>query len=502
METLSYLLSGFAEAISAINLLYCFIGVVAGMLIGVLPGLGPTAGTALLLPMTFGMEPIQAIIMLSGIYYGSMYGGTITSVLINTPGESASVITCIDGYPMAKQGRAGAALGVSAIGSFIGGIVSLIGLVFLGPAVAEQALKFGPPEYFCLMLVGLTLVVGLMGKSIVKGMIVAIMGLILSMIGIDPSVGAIRFTMGSDNLMGGIEFIAVAMGAFGLTEIFSSLEEDLKQKKDIAKIQGLMPTKEEWPIVMQSIGRGSLLGFFIGLIPGTNSVIPSVLSYSMEKRLSKHPEKFGTGVIEGVAGPETSNNSYCGGAMVPLFTLGIPTSSTMAMIMGAFIIHGLTPGPTLFTDHPDVVWAVIASMFIGNTILIILNLPLANVWAQVTRVPNNILFPIIIVIALLGVYGMNNSMFDVSTMIFFGIVCYFLKKADFPMVPLMITFMLGDKIEFSLVQSMTIFRGDATLFFTRPICVVLLTIAALVIIFSIISGKKRIEKFGAEETEI
>jgi putative tricarboxylic transport membrane protein len=322
------------------------------------------------------------------------------------------------------------------------------------------------------------------------------------MIGLDPSVGAIRFTMGSDNLMGGIEFIAIAMGAFGLTEIFSNLEGDLKLKNEVAKIQGLFPTRDEWPIVMKSIGRGSILGFIIGLIPGTNSVIPSVLSYSMEKRLSKHPEKFGTGAIEGVAGPETSNNSYCGGAMVPLFTLGIPTSSTMAMIMGAFIIHGLTPGPTLFTDHPDVVWAVIASMFIGNVILIILNLPLANVWAQVTRVPNNILFPIIIVIAVLGVYGMNNSMFDVSCMIFFGILCYFLKKADYPMVPLMITFMLGDKVEYSLVQSMTIFRGDATLFLKRPICVVLLIIDLIVIIFSIISSKKRIEKFGAEETEI
>ncbi|MGB4438616.1 MAG: tripartite tricarboxylate transporter permease, partial [Sedimentibacter sp.] len=347
----------------------------------------------------------------------------------------------------------------------------------------------------------LTLVVGLMGKSLVKGMIVAFLGLMLSMIGIDPSVGAIRFAMGSDHLMGGIEFIAVAMGTFGLTEIFFNLEEDLSVYKEVPKIQGLFPKKEEWPIVLSSIGRGSILGFFIGLIPGTNSVIPSVLSYSMEKKISKHPEEFGNGAIEGVAGPETANNSYCGGAMVPLFTLGIPTSSTMAVLMGAFIIHGLTPGPTLFTDHPDVVWTVIASMFIGNVLLVILNLPLANVWAQVTRVPNKTLFPIIIIIALLGVYGMNNSMFDVGCMIFFGIAGYFLKKADFPMVPLMITFMLGDRLEYALVQSMTIFRGDFSQFFKRPICAVLLIIVAVTIIFSALTGKQRQKKLGTEESE-
>lgn len=502
MGTLDYLLAGLVNSLEGVNLLYCFVGVVAGMVIGVLPGLGPTAGTAMLLPLTFGMSPIEAIIMLSGIYYGAMYGGTITSVLINTPGESASVITCLDGYPMSKQGRAGAALGVAAIGSFIGGIASLIGLVILGPLVAEQALKFGPPEFFCLMLMGLTLVVGLMGKDMIKGMIVALLGLMLSMIGIDPSVGTIRFTMGSQDLVKGIEFIAVAMGAFGLTEIFCGLEEDLKEKKVIPKIQSLFPRRSEWPIVLKSITRGSFLGFFIGLVPGTNSAIPAVISYSMEKKLSKHPEKFGTGVIEGVAGPETANNAYCGGSLVPLFTLGIPTSSTMAMLMGAFIIHGLTPGPTLFVDHPDVVWAVIASMFVGNVILIILNLPLANVWAQVTRVPYKILFPIIVIIALLGVYAINNNMFDVGCMIFFGILGYCLKKADFPLVPLMITFMLGDPMEYALVQSMTIFRGDVTKFFTRPICAVLLTIVALTFIFSYLSSKKRRELLGDEEAEM
>ncbi len=352
------------------------------------------------------------------------------------------------------------------------------------------------------MLMGLTLVVGLMGKDIVKGLIVALSGLLLSMIGQDPSVGSIRFTMGSDNLLGGIEFISVAMGAFGLAEIFSNLEEDLMKVKEIPKIQGLFPKKEENPIVYKSIVRGSLIGFFIGLIPGTNSVIPAVISYSLEKKLSKHPEKFGNGAIEGVAGPETANNAYCGGSLVPLFTLGIPTSSTMAILMGAFIIHGLTPGPTLFTDHPDVVWTVIASMFIGNAILIFLNLPLAKVWALITLVPVKILFPIILIVALLGVYGINNSMFDVNVMLIFGVAGYFLKKAEFPLVPLMITFVLGDTMEYSLVQSMTIFRGDVTMFLRRPICAVLLAIVAVTIIFGVYSSIKRKGQFTGDEAEM
>ena len=440
--------------------------------------------------------------MLSGIYYGAMYGGTITSVLINAPGEAASVITCLDGYPMAKQGRAGAALGVAAIGSFIGGIISLIGLLIIGPLVAEQALKFGPPEYFCLMLVGLTLVVGLLGKSLVKGLIVALMGLMLSLIGTDSSMGTVRFSMGIDNLISGLDFVGIAMGAFGLSEIFESLEQDLKVTKELPKVSGLFPEKDEWPVVLRSIGRGSLLGFFIGLIPGTNSIIPTVISYAGEKKLSKHPEKFGKGAIEGVAGPETANNSYCGGALVPLFTLGIPTSPVMAVLIGAFIIHGVTPGPTLFTKHADLVWTVIASMFIGNVLLVIMNLPLAKAWAQVARIPGKILFPIIIIIALLGVYGMNNSMFDVGSMIFFGIVGYFMKKADFPMAPLLLTFILGNQLEVSLVQSMTIFRGDFALFLTRPICLVLLSIVVTTLFVSAFTGKKRKEVFGSEETEM
>lgn len=329
--TLSHLLDGFVSVTSGMNLMYCAIGVIFGMLVGVLPGLGPTAGTALLLPLTFSMTPTESIIMLAGIYYGAMYGGTITSVLINTPGETASVITCLDGYPMARQGRAGAALGVAAIGSFLGGMFALFGLLFVGPALANQALKFGPPEFFCLISMGLVLVISLLGKTVVKGLIMALLGLMVSIVGMDPFSGSIRYAFGYANLTTGINFIAVSMGVFALTEIFANLAQDLTIKKEIPKIQNMLPRKEEWPIVLKSISRGSIIGFFMGLIPGCGSSIPTVISYSVEKKISKHPEKFGNGAIEGVAAPETANNAFCGGALVPLFTLGIPTSPAMAI---------------------------------------------------------------------------------------------------------------------------------------------------------------------------
>lgn len=495
-------MNGFVSIGSGGNLLYCAIGVVFGMLVGVLPGLGPTAGSAILLPLTFSMSPTQSIIMLSGIYYGAMYGGTITSVLINTPGETASVITCLDGHPLAKQGRAGAALGVAAIGSFVGGLIALMGLLLVGPALASQALKFGPPEFLCLILMGLSLVISLLGRSVVKGLMAALFGLMLSMIGVDPFNGAIRFAFGYPNLISGIEFIAVSMGAYALTEIFANLSEDLTVQQEVPKIQGMLPYKSEWPIVIKSILRGSFLGFFMGLIPGCGSSIPTVMSYSIEKKISKHPEKFGTGVIEGVAGPETANNAYCGGALIPMFTLGIPTSPAMAMLMGAFIMHGVAPGPTLFSEHPEVVWPVIASMFIGNVILVIMNLPLANVWAQISKIPNKYLFPVIIIISLLGVYSINYNIFDVKVMIITGIVAYFIKMAGFPMVPLILTFILGDNLELSLDQSMTMFRGNMMMIFQRPICVALIAVIVLSLLTGIFSKSKIKATLGDEESEI
>jgi putative tricarboxylic transport membrane protein len=493
MESIGQLLSGFETALSWWNLLYCLIGVTIGMLVGVLPGLGPTTGTAVLLPLTFGMEPISAIIMLSGIYYGAMYGGTITSVLINTPGEAASVITCLDGHPLAKQGRAGTALGVAGIGSFIGGTLSIIGLAFIGPPIARLALKFGPPEFFALMVLGMTMVIGLMGKSLIRGMIAAIIGLNLALVGMDPVTGLVRFSFDQINLMNGFDFVPLAMGLFGLSEIFISAENSLQAEKP-PKVKGLLPKREEWRPTLAAILRGTGLGFVIGLLPGTNSVIPAILSYSLEKKLSKDPSRFGKGAIEGVAGPETANNSYCGGALIPLFTLGIPSSPVIAVLLGAFIMHGLTPGPQLFQKNPDFVWAVIASMFIGNLMLLIMNLPMAGLWAKIAMVPFKLLFPIILAIAVVGAYSVNNSMFDVGVMIAFGIVGYFLKKVDIPLAPLVLTFVLGKLMESSLLQSLVIFKGNFFGLFTRPISGTLLCVSIVIFAITVIASfrKKRV----------
>ncbi len=492
METFQFLINGFGEALTWTNLFYCFVGVSFGMFIGVLPGLGPTAGTAILLPLTFSLEPISAIIMLSGIYYGSMYGGTITSVLINTPGEAASLVTCFDGHPLAKQGRAGVALGVSAIGSFIGGCVAILGLVLLGPTLSKFALNFGPPEFFALVFMGMSLLIGLMGKSLIKGLIAALFGLMIAFIGIDQSTGIMRFTFGQTNLASGIDFICVAMGLYGLSELFISAEERMSKKAEKpAKIDSLFPRKGEWRPTLNSIGRGSVLGFLIGLIPGTNSVIPTVLSYSLEKKVAKDPSRFGKGALEGVAGPETANNAYSGGALIPLFTLGIPSSPTIAVLLGALIMHGLTPGPTLFQKEPDFVWAIIASLFIGNAILLILNLPLANVWAKITMVPFKVLFPVIIMIIIVGTYSLNNSLYDVGIMFIFGIIGYLLKKVDIPLAPIILAFVLGKILESTLIQSLTIFNGNILGFFTRPISGTILTISIIAIIITALPAFKR-----------
>ena len=490
MDSVSYLMSGFATAISGWNLLHCLIGVTIGMLVGVLPGLGPSAGTAVLIPLTFGMEPISAIVMLSGIYYGAMYGGTITSVLINTPGEAASVVTAFDGYPMTKQGRAGAALGTAAIGSFIGGTVAILGLVLVGPFLARFALKFGPPEFFALMLFGMTMVIGLMGKSLLRGSIAAVIGLTLATVGMDPVTGMVRFSFGQNNLMEGFDFVTIAMGLFGLSEILINAEQQLKTEKP-PKLKGLLPRRDEWKPTLLSITRGTGLGFGIGLIPGTNSVIPPIISYSLEKKLAKDPSRFGKGAIEGVAGPETANNAYSGAALIPLFTLGIPSSPTIAILLGAFIMHGLTPGPALFRDSPDFVWAVIASMFIGNLILLIMNLPMAGLWANITRVPFKLLFPIILIILITGTYTIRNSLFDVGVMLIFGIIGYLFKKVDIPIAPIVLTFVLGQLMEDALMQSLTIVQGDFLSLFLRPISGTLLVISIVILILSFVAEVKK-----------
>jgi putative tricarboxylic transport membrane protein len=500
MESFTALLAGFETALTWWNLLYCLIGVSVGMLVGVLPGLGPTTGTALLLPITFGMEPVSAIIMLAGIYYGSMYGGTITSVLINVPGEAASVITCLDGHPMAKQGRAGTALGVAGFGSFIGGTVSILGLVFIGPPLAQLALQFGPAEFFALMVLGLIMVIGLMGKSLIRGMIAAVIGLSLSLVGMDPISGAVRFTFGELHLLNGLDFVTVAMGLFGLSEILLGMEAS-NQAAKIPKVKGFLPKREEVMPTMKSIGRGTGLGFFIGLIPGSNSVIPAILSYSLEKKLAKNPSRFGKGAVEGVAGPETANNAYCGSALIPLFTLGLPSSPTIAILLGAFIMHGLTPGPALFKTEPTLVWGIIASMFIGNFILLIMNLPMAGLWAKIATVPAKLLYPIILIITVVGAYSVSNSLWDVGLMFVFGVVGYIMKKVDIPMAPIVLTFVLGKLMENSLLQSLISFEGHFSGFFGRPIATTILAIALIILVISIYTGVKNKRAFLAGDVE-
>jgi len=501
MENFNLLLDGFATALTWENLLYCLIGVVIGMLVGILPGIGPTSAIAILIPITFGMDPVSAIIMLAGIFSGSMYGGTITSVLINTPGEAASVITCIDGYQMAKQGRAGTALGIAAIGSFIGGLVPIFLLVFVAPTLASFALRFGPPEYFALMLLGLMTLVSLMGKSIIKGLIAAIFGFLLALIGMDPVSGEVRFTFGTLELMRGIDFTVLAMGLFGISEILLNLEKGSNVEKP-AKIKGLLPNRDEWKPALKSIARGTGIGTFLGLIPGVVAAVSSLISYTVEKKVAKNPSRFGKGAIEGVAGPDTANNAFSSSALIPLFSLGLPGSPTVAVLLGALILHGLTPGPRLFQDNPDFVWAVIASLVIGNVMLLILNLPLAKMWAQITRVPYKLLFPIVIIFCVLGAYTVNNSVWDVWVMLLFGVIGYVMKKLDLPMAATVLTFVLGQKMESSLLQSMAISNGSLLVFFQRPISGTIMVVIGIILLIGIYSSVKNKKKMLAEDAEI
>jgi putative tricarboxylic transport membrane protein len=474
---LDLLLAGFGTALQPVNLAFAFIGCVLGMLVGVLPGIGPVAGTAILLPVTFSMGPTPAIIMLAAIYYGAMYGGTITSVLVNVPGEGASAITCLDGYAMAKQGRAGQALAIAAIGSFIGGLVATAGLVLLAGPLTSLALKFGPPEFFALMLVGLSLVTGLAGNSLVRALISAILGLLVAMVGIDPVMGAPRFTFGNLNLLSGIDVVVVAMGLFGVGEILLGLEGKEGDAASHAKVPALRLTREDIRRSAMPIVRGTGIGFFLGLIPGVGAIVPTVMSYVAERKLSKTPEKFGTGMIEGVAGPETANNAYSNAALIPLFTLGIPGSPTVAIIMGAFMMNGIVPGPFLFRDHADLVWGVIASFLIGNAILLVLNLPLIPLWIKIIQIPRAILFTFVLGFCVLGAYSVNGQAFDIGTMTVFGVVGYLFKKVDIPLAPMILTLILGPLMEQSLRQSLEISDGDFSVFFTRPISLTLILVA-------------------------
>jgi putative tricarboxylic transport membrane protein len=487
LEIFSGLLHGFSLAVTPTNLLFGFIGALLGTAVGVLPGLGPAATISLLLPLSYALgNPVTSIIMLAGIYYGAMYGGSTTSILLNIPGEAASVVTCIDGYQMAKKGRAGAALGMAAIGSFIAGTIGVIGLTFVAPPLAAFALKFGPPEYFSLTILGLMLATYLSGKSILKGLIMAILGLLIATVGMDPITGNTRYTFSLMILEDGFDFLTLGMGLFGIGEILSTLEGKIKAELVTTKITNLWPTVKDWSISKWAIVRGTGVGFFVGLLPGGGAVIASLLSYAVEKQVSREPSTFGQGALEGVAGPESANNAAASASFIPMLTLGIPGNPAIAMIYAALLIQGVTPGPLLLKDHPDLFWAVIASMYIGNVMLLVLNLPLVGLWVQLLKVPYSILAPVIVLICCIGVYSMKNDVSDVMMMVVFGVVGYIFRKLQFELGPLLLAFVLGRILERSLRQALLISRGDVSIFFSRPISATFLVIVILMIITPIL----------------
>ncbi|QTL02346.1 tripartite tricarboxylate transporter permease [Aquabacter sp. L1I39] len=497
MELFQNLELGFSVALSFQNLLYCFIGVLLGTLIGVLPGLGPLATIAMLLPITFGLPPVSALIMLAGIYYGAQYGGSTTAILINLPGESSSVVTALDGYQMARQGRAGAALATAALGSFFAGSVATLLLALFAPPLADLALKFGPPEYFSLMVLGLVASVTLASGSIVKALAMIVLGLLLGLSGQDIYTGTPRFTFDVPDLADGFDFVALAMGMFGIGEIIRNLEDEHQRSLVAAKVKGLMLTWSEFKQIIPPVLRGTALGSVLGILPGGGAMLSSFASYSIEKKLSKNSRMFGKGAIEGVAGPESANNAGAQTSFIPMLTLGIPSNPVMALMIGALIIQGITPGPNVVTDKPDLFWGVIASMWIGNFMLILLNLPLIGIWVRLLTVPYHILFPAIMAFCCIGVYSVNNNTFDVYTMAMFGVLGYVLVKLECEPAPLLLGFVIGPMLEEYLRRAMLISRGDPMVFLTRPISAVLLiaAVAALVVVLLPSVSKTREEAF-------
>jgi putative tricarboxylic transport membrane protein len=492
VDFFSNVVLGFSVALSPTNLLFCFLGALVGTLVGVLPGLGPVGAVAFLLSLTFKMEPATAVIMLAGIYYGAMYGGSTTSILVNIPGETASVVTCLDGYRMARQGRAGAALGISAFGSFIAGTFGVIGLMFLAPMLGRAALRFGPAEYFTLTLTGLTLVAYLTQGSMTKALIMTILGLFAGSVGMDPISGEERFTYGNLTLRDGFGLVPVAMGLFGIAELLENLTAIGAQSIYETKIIGLLPNLKDWKDSGWPIARGSVIGFFLGILPGPGPVIASFVSYALEKRMSPYPEKFGTGMIEGVAGPEAANNSATAGSFIPLLSLGIPTSAIMALFMGALMIHGIQPGPLFISKYPELFWGFIASMYIGNAMLLVLNLPLIGIWVRLLKTPYTILFPLILLFCLIGVYSLNANVAEIIIMLIFGVAGFFLRRLGFEGAPFILAMVLGPIMETSLRQTLLISRGSFSVFYTRPICATLLVLTAAFLIWPLFSRKKKI----------
>ena len=485
VETFQNLYLGFSVALAPAILFYAFVGCVIGTLVGMLPGVGPLAGISLLLPATFGLDATTAIVLLAGIYYGAMYGGSTTSILMRIPGEAASVMTCIDGYEMTKKGRAGPALAIAAVGSYIAGTLSIVGLMFLAPPLASFALRFGPPEYFALLVLGLLVLAYMSSGSMPKALAMAALGLLLGMVGIDTMTGFFRFHYGLVELGDGIGVVPVAVGLFGISEILLTAGLPTPPAIHKPKLRELLPSRQEWRDSAAPIGRGTLLGFLIGIIPGSAHIISSFVSYALERRLSKHPERFGKGAVEGVAGPESANNSATSGAFVPMLALGVPSGPIPAVMLAAMMVHGISPGPFLIQQQPELFWGFIASMYVGNVVLLILNLPLVGLFVNLLRIPYPFLYPAILVFCVLGVYAVNQSVVDVWIMAIMGALGYLLRKFEFDTAPIVLGVILAPMLEMALRQSLAMSGGNYAIFFSRPIAATMLLVGLALLLLSL-----------------
>ena len=494
MDVFQSIFFGLQTALQPINLFYCFMGVFLGTLVGVLPGLGPAAAIAMLLPSTFHAPPTSGIIMLAGIWYGVMFGGSRTSILVNVPGEATSIMTCLDGYPMAIQGRAGPALGMAAFASFIGGTIAILALTFTGPVLARTALAFGPAEYFGLMIMGITVLSFLSSGSMLKCLMMAAVGIILGGVGMDIITGSYRFTFGFMYLRDGVPLVAVVMGLFGISEVIRDLESEVRGAVIETKIRNLLPTLKDWAASKWAIVRGTVIGFFLGIIPGGGAIVATFAAYAVEKKVSKHPERFGHGAIEGVAAPEAANNAAAAGSFIPLLTLGIPPNPVMAILLGALMIHGLQPGPLLLRDAPEVFWGTVMSMYIGSIMLTILNLPLIGLWVKVLKVPYFLLYPLILIFCLIGSYSVNNNVNDMMTMLIFGVLGYLLKKFGFDAAPLVLALVLGPMLEESFRQALITSHGSFMIFVEKPIALTFLIAAAVFLLIPLVTSRKKISK--------
>jgi putative tricarboxylic transport membrane protein len=497
LETLHNLMNGFALALSPSVLFYAFVGCIVGTLVGVLPGVGPLAGISLLLPVSYGLDATSAIVLLAGIYYGAMYGGSTTSILMRIPGEAASVMTCIDGYAMTEKGRAGPALAIAAVGSYVAGTLSVVALMFLAPPLAEFALRFGPPENFALLVLGLLVLAYMSGGSMAKALAMAALGLLFGMIGIDTMTGFFRFHYGIAELGDGIGVVPTAVGLFGISEILLSAGKATRGTIHTPRLRELLPSRQEWRESGWPMARGTVLGFAIGILPGPGHVISSFVSYAVERRLSKHPERFGHGAVEGVAGPESANNSATSGAFVPMLALGLPSGAVPAIMLAAMMIHGIAPGPLLIQQQPELFWTFIASMYVGNVVLLILNLPFVGIFVNILRIPYAFLYPSILVFATLGVYAVNNTVVDVWIMAGTGLLGYVLRKFDFEIAPIILGLVLAPMIELTFRQSLAMSGGDYTIFFVRPITAVMLAVGLTLLLLGLRPVFTGVARWGA-----